>query len=103
MNSLKKMIDPGRVSMRVFRVAMLVGAMTAPVALPVFAQGMMPGFKLNDTKQLSEDEIARNKANEDAAKAARAKIPDAKVSSDPWASVRTEPAPKTPKAKTSAK
>jgi hypothetical protein len=97
------MIDPGRVSMRVFRVAMLVGAMTVPVALPVFAQGMMPGFKLNDTKQLSEDEIARNKANEDAAKAARAKIPDAKPSTEPWASVRTEPAAKTPKAKTSAK
>lgn len=89
--------------MRVFRVAMLVGAMTVPVALPVFAQGMMPGFRLNESKQLTEEEIARNKANEDAAKAARAKIPDAKVSSDPWASVRTEPAAKTPKAKTSAK
>lgn len=89
--------------MRVFRIAMLVGAMTVPVALPVFAQGMMPGFRLNESKQLTEEEIARNKANEDAAKAARAKIPDAKVSSDPWASVRTEPAAKTPKAKTSAK
>lgn len=88
--------------MRVFKVAMLVGAMTVPVSLPAFAQ-FTPGFKLNDTKQLSEEEIARNKANEDAAKAARAKIPDAKVSSDPWATVRTEPAPKTPKAKTSAK
>jgi len=89
--------------MRVFRVAMLVGVMTIPVSIPAFAQGMMPGFKLNDSKELSEDEIARNKANEDAAKAARAKIPDAKPSSDPWASVRTEPAAKTPKAKTSAK
>ncbi len=76
--------------------------MTVSVSLPAFAQ-MMPGFKFNDTKELSEDEIARNKANEDAAKAARSKIPDAKVNSDPWASVRTEPAAKTPKAKTSAK
>ena len=89
--------------MRVFRVAMLIGVMIIPVSVPAFAQSMMPGFKLNDTKELSEDEIARNKANEDAAKAARAKIPDAKVSSDPWATVRTEPAAKTPKAKTSAK
>ena len=101
MNSLM-MIYPGRVSMRVFRVAVLVGAMTVPVSLPAFAQ-MMPGFKLNEGKQLSEEEIARNKANEDAAKAARAKIPDAKVSSDPWATVRTEPAPKAPKAKAGAK
>lgn len=89
--------------MRVFRVAMLIGVMIVPVSVPVFAQSMMPGFKLNDTKELSEDEIARNKANEEAAKAARSKIPDAKVSADPWATVRTEPAAKTPKAKTSAK
>jgi hypothetical protein len=102
MNNLNTMIYPGRVSMRVFRVAMLVGVMTVPVSLPAFAQ-MMPGFKLNEGKQLTEEEIARNKANEDAARAARAKIPDAKVSSDPWATVRTEPAAKAPKAKTSAK
>jgi hypothetical protein len=102
MNSLKKMTYPGRVLMRVFRVAMLIGVMTVPVSLPAFAQ-IMPGFKLNDTKELSEDEIARNKANEEAAKRARSKIPDAKVSSDPWASVRTEPAAKTPKSKTTAK
>lgn len=88
--------------MRMYRVAVLVGLMAVPVAGPAFAQ-MMPGFKLNEGKQLSEDEIARNKANEDAAKAARAKIPDAKVSSDPWASVRTEPAAKPAKSKTSAK
>ncbi len=89
--------------MRVFRVAMLVGVIVIQVSVPAFAQ-VMPGFRLNEDKQLSEDEIARNKANEDAAKAARSKIPDAKVSSDPWASVRTtEPAAKTPKSKTTAK
>ena len=89
--------------MRVFRVAMLVGVMMVPVSMPLFAQSLMPGIKLNEGKQLSEEEIARNKANEDAAREARSKIPDAKVSSDPWASVRNEPAPKSPKAKTTAK
>ncbi len=89
--------------MRVFRVAMLIGVMMVPVAGAAWAQSLTPGFKLNEGKQLSEEEIARNKANEDAAKAARATIPDAKVSSDPWATVRSEPAAKTPKAKTSAK
>lgn len=86
--------------MRVFRVAVAIGLLT--VSVPAFAQ-MTPGFKLNDTKELSDDEIARNKANEEAAKAARAKLPDAKPNADPWASVRSEPAAKTPKAKTTAK
>lgn len=88
--------------MRVFRVAMLVGAMMVPVSMPAFAQ-VMPGFKLNDDRPISDEEKERNKANEEAAKAARSKIPDGKVSSDPWASVRSEPPAKTPKAKTSAK
>ncbi|MGL4261039.1 MAG: hypothetical protein ACRCTX_05425 [Afipia sp.] len=89
--------------MRVFRVAMLIALTMAPVvSVPAFAQ-LMPGFKLNESKELSEDEKARNKANEDAAKAARSKIPDAKASSDPWASVRTEPAAKPAKSKSTAK
>jgi len=80
--------------MRFFRVAVLIGLMTGPV----YAQ-MTPGFRLNEEKTLTEDEIARNKANEDAAKAARAKIPDGKVSSDPWATVRTTEPAKTAKSK----
>ena len=54
-------------------------------------------------KEYSEEEKAKIKANEDAARAARSKIPDAKVSNDPWAAVRSEPAPKTAKAKSGAK
>ena len=77
--------------MHVFRIAMLIGLMIAPVAAPAFAQNLTPGFRLNEGKQLTEEEKERNKANEDAAKAARAKIPDAKQSSDPWATVRSEP------------
>ncbi|MES2166156.1 MAG: hypothetical protein V4458_03825 [Pseudomonadota bacterium] len=87
--------------MRVFRVAMLIGLTMVPVSVPAFAQ-FTPGFKLNEGKELTEDEKARNKANEDAAKAARSKIPDAKPSSDPWASVRTEPAAKPAKSKSTA-
>lgn len=89
--------------MRVFRVAAAIGLLTVSVSSPLFAQNMVPGFRLNEGKELSDDEIARNKANEDAAKAARAKIPDAKPNADPWASVRSEPAAKTPKSKTTAK
>lgn len=96
--------------MRVFRVAVLIGLMAVPAAmtvsmtfsLPVSAQ-MTPGFKLGEERQMSEEEIERNKANEAAAKAARAKIPDAKPNADPWASVRTEPAAKTAKPKAAAK
>lgn len=88
--------------MRVFRVATLIALTMVPASVPTFAQ-LMPGFKLNESKELSEDEKARNKANEDAAKAARSKIPDAKASSDPWASVRTEPAAKPAKSKSTAK
>lgn len=89
--------------MRVFRVAVAIGVLMIPVTNAAFAQNMMPGFRLNETKELSDDEIARNKANEEAAKAARAKLPDAKPNADPWASVRSEPAAKAPKAKTTAK
>lgn len=81
--------------MRLFRVVLLIGLMT----VPAYAQ-MMPGFRLNEEKTLTEDEIARNKANEDAAKAARAKIPDGKANSDPWATVRTAEPGKTAKSKT---
>lgn len=89
--------------MRMFRVAMLVGLTMVPAAAPAFAQSMMPGFRLGEGKEYSEEEKAKIKANEDAARAARSEIPDAKVSNDPWAAVRSEPAPKTAKAKSGAK
>lgn len=88
--------------MRVLRVAMLIGLTMVPASVPAFAQ-MMPGFKLGEGKEYTEEEKAKIKANEDAAKAARSKIPDAKVSNDPWASVRNEPAPKAAAPKTATK
>ena len=79
--------------MRVFRVAVCLGLMMAPA----YAQ-FTPSFRLNETRELTDDEKARNKANEDAARAARATLPDAKPG-DPWAAARTvQPAP-APKAK----
>jgi hypothetical protein len=86
--------------MRALRVAFLISL----ISFPAFAQMPTPGFRLNESKELTPDEIERQKANEEAAKAARAKLPDAKVSSDPWANARTAdtPAPKA-KAKSTAK
>ncbi len=83
--------------MRAVRIAVLIGLMTVPAA--AYAQSMMPGFRLNEEKQLTEEEIARNKANEEAAKAARSTIPDGKASSDPWATVRTTETAKKSKTK----
>lgn len=91
--------------MRVFQAV----AVMSLLAGPAFAQSMaptgdsmVPGFRLNEGKQYTDEEKARMKANEDAAKAARASVPDAKVSSDPWAGARAaetqaKPAPKKPK------
>lgn len=81
--------------MRMVRVAVLMGLMT----VPAYAQ-MTPGFRLNEEKQLTDEEKARNKANEEAAKAARSTIPDGKVSNDPWAAVRTTEPAKHAKSKT---
>lgn len=89
--------------MRVLRTAMLIGLTMVSVSVPAFAQNLTPGFRLNESKEYTEEEKAKIKANEDAAKAARAKIPDAKVSNDPWATVRPEPSAKTAKAKSTAK
>ena len=80
--------------MRALRLAFLIGLIT----FPAYAQMPTPGFRLNESKEVTQDELDKQKANEDAAKAARAKLPDAKVSSDPWANARTADTP-APKAK----
>jgi hypothetical protein len=82
--------------MRVVRIAVLIVLMT----VPAFAQNLTPGFRLNEGKEMTDEEKARNKANEEAAKAARATIPDGKVSNDPWATVRTTEPAKHTKSKT---
>jgi hypothetical protein len=95
--------------MRILGVALLLGL----TAVPAYSQGVAPssspnftpGFRLGEGKEYTDEEKARMQENEDAAKAARAKLPDAKVSSDPWAGARAADTtsvktPKKPKAAT---
>ncbi len=79
----------GSVFMQRLAVVIMMAAMMAGMLAASQAHAQIkPGFRLNEEKTLTEEEIARNKANEDAAKAARATIPNAKVSDDPWSNVR---------------
>ena len=76
--------------MRVFRVAALIML----VASPAFAQ--IPQMNLlqdkpGKTQEEKDAEAARDKAYQDSLK----KIPDAKVPSDPWGTVRSGDTPKT--------
>ncbi|MCX7307832.1 MAG: hypothetical protein NTZ72_07730 [Afipia sp.] len=84
------------------RMTVLIGAALLSAVSHVRAQSeysSAPGFRLNEGKTYTDEEKARMKANEDAAKAARSTLPDAKVSSDPWAGARAAEAPvKSPKA-----
>ncbi len=85
--------------MRVVVVVLLAASFLGLVGVKAFAQ--VPSFSIPDTtRQYTDEEKERMKANEEAAKAARAKLPDQKVSSDPWAAARSAetPAPKKPKA-----
>ena len=93
---------------------LVVGVLAAQVAVAKEKTGLADatvvivrhGEKPDEGAGLSPAGEARAKAYEDAAKAARAKIPDAKPNADPWASVRSnEPARSagTAKAKASAK
>ena len=90
--------------MKMFRIVVLcvltVTLASARMLVAANAQGVMPGFKLNETREYTDDEKARMKANEDAAKAARSTLPNAKASSDPWAGARAAETPVkvTPKA-----
>lgn len=82
--------------MRVFQVVALLCLMTAPAfsqGMAPTGQSMTPGFRLNEGKEYTDEEKARMKANEDAAKAARSKLPDSKASSDPWAGARAAETP----------
>jgi hypothetical protein len=76
--------------MRMFRTAVLAGCFAA-LAAPVSAQAphlnMMPELQ-SKTPEEKEAEAQREKAYRESLK----KIPDAKGASDPWGSVRAEPA-----------
>ena len=83
--------------MKVFRIAAVCMVLTAPAYAQVPALNMIPETPSKTPEQKEADE-ARDKAYKESLK----KIPDAKVSSDPWGTVRTTPAP-APKAAASAK
>ena len=71
-----------------------VAAVIALLAVPAYAQApninLIPELQ-SKTPEEKEAEAARDKAYKESLK----KIPDAKVSSDPWGNVRSGEAPKT--------
>jgi hypothetical protein len=85
--------------MRIFRAAAVLVLLTGP------AYAQTPHVNLlADTPSKTPEEIEKEEAQQKAYKESLRKIPDAKVSSDPWGNVRTEapktPAPAKPKTKT---
>ena len=79
--------------MRVFRMAAVIVLLTGPA----YAQMQTPNINLipeltSKTPEEKEQEAAQQKAYKDSLR----KIPDAKVPSDPWGSVRSTDTPKTP-------
>lgn len=76
--------------MKIFRAAALV----ALLAGPAYAQSLPDINIIPEARSKTPDEIEQDKANEKAYKESLRKIPDAKVSSDPWGSVRGTDTPK---------
>jgi hypothetical protein len=79
--------------MKVFRLAAVIVFLTGPA----YAQNTTPNVNLipelqSKTPEEKEAEEARDKAYKESLR----KIPDAKVSPDPWGSVRGAEAPKAP-------
>jgi hypothetical protein len=80
----------------------ILGAMAvvAMLATPAYAQMSTPHINLlSDGPSKTPDELEQDAARDKAYRETLKKIPDAKVSSDPWGSVRSE----APKAATPAK
>jgi hypothetical protein len=74
------------------RKLLLAGAALALLTGAASAQMPMPGISLGrDKPQQTEQEIAKQKAIDDAYKSATKKIPDKKSADDPWATVRPNP------------
>ena len=81
--------------MKVFRVAALTLLLTGPA----YAQMQTPNINLlSDAPSKTPEEIEQDQAKDKAYKESLKKIPDAKTSSDPWGSVRSD-APKSAPAK----
>jgi hypothetical protein len=77
----------------------LAGAIAAVLTGSAYAQNpLMPSFSLEHHKSRTPEEIARDKAIDDAYKSATKKIPEKQVN-DPWADVRSTPPTPAPKNK----
>jgi hypothetical protein len=74
---------------------LLAASALVHVSNPAQAQMPMPGLSLGGDKEVSEEDKARAKAREDAARAASDRVPiQQKASNDPWAGARdVTPAP----------
>jgi len=71
----------------------LAGAIIALLTGAASAQMPMPSISLGKDKPApTAEEIARQKALDNAYNAATKKIPDKKVAADPWGNVRPNPA-----------
>jgi hypothetical protein len=74
------------------RKSILAGVAIALLTVPAVAQFPTPGLTLKDEpKTLSPEERAKQKAIDDAYKAATKKIPDSQAANDPWGGVRPNP------------
>jgi len=72
----------------------LASIIVAALTGTALAQLPMPGISLQKEKRtLTPEEIAKQKAIDDAYKAANSKIPDEQKANDPWADVRPAPNP----------
>jgi hypothetical protein len=85
--------------MKLLRVAAVMALMIGPA----YAQMQTPSINLlADGPSKTPDEIEADQAKQKAYQDTLKKIPDAKVSNDPWGGVRSSEASKTPTAKTPA-
>jgi hypothetical protein len=79
--------------MKIFRAAALIALLTGPA----YAQQMPDINIIPEARSKTPEEIEQDKVREKAYKESLRKIPDAKVNSDPWGSVRSTDTPKTEK------
>jgi hypothetical protein len=75
--------------------SLLIAAMVAVLAWPVYARAQMPNINLlADQPSKTPEEIEKEQAQEKAYKESLKKIPDAKTTADPWGGVRSSDAAK---------
>lgn len=81
----------------------VMAALLAGLAVPARAQMETPHVNLlSDQPSKTPEERAADEERDKAYRESLRKIPDAKTSSDPWGAVRSNDAPKTPPAKSTA-